>query len=346
MDERPTPPFETATTGAPPQGDIRGEFLPSSTKHQDFSHLHSSFRFSAEIPRAWDVEFVSQITALNIYDPNHPSPTAREQSQIFIRQFTADRFLTLSTVNILAREETTVHGHPSVRYEIEKKAGVPDFPHQPSWRSERHKLTDVRFTQASPSLFYVFAHRPELADDVVETFFESLRFHNDTEGFAAPLPQLSARPILKPFGLKISPEDSPIQPERFSGYHTGVDFEVFEEEKDQPVIVSAVCGGELRTRQRTEGYGGLVVQECLLHNEPVTVIYGHLDLGSIQASPSDYLAPGDPLGKLGEQGLDTDGERTHLHLGIHRGSNVVITGYADREEDLQTWIDPMTILQR
>lgn len=318
--------------------------VPSSTRRVDFSKLHPSFRFSAEIPSAWEVEFVPAINAVNVYDPNDAAVTIRERSQVFIRLFEADRFLTLSTVNVLEREEVTVQGHSAVRYEIEKKAGVSDFPHQPSWRSQRHQLTDVRFTEASPSLFFVFSYRPDLPDDVFETFLKSLRFHNDPKGFTAPLARLSERPVLKPFGLKVTPGSSPIQPERFSGYHTGVDLEVFEAEKDQAVNVTAMCGGTLRVKKIVEGYGGVMVQECLLRDDPITVVYGHLDLGSINASVGDYVPPGDLLGELGEPGPETDGERKHLHIGIHRGREVVLAGYVDREEKIVDWIDPLSLL--
>lgn len=98
-----------------------------SLKRIEFSKFTPSFRFSAEIPDTWEVEFVREINAVNIYDPNGPATEVRKQSQIFIRLFEADRFLTLSTVDILQREETTVQGHPAVRYEIEKKAGVADY---------------------------------------------------------------------------------------------------------------------------------------------------------------------------------------------------------------------------
>jgi hypothetical protein len=29
----------------------------------------------------------------------------------------------------------------------------------------------------------------------------------------------------KPFGIYITPENSPVQPENFTGYHTGIDVE-------------------------------------------------------------------------------------------------------------------------
>ena len=38
-----------------------------------------------------------------------------------------------------------------------------------------------------------------------------------------PIGQTEERITKKPFGIKISPENSPISPERFSGYHTGID---------------------------------------------------------------------------------------------------------------------------
>ncbi|TSC58448.1 MAG: Uncharacterized protein Greene041619_672 [Candidatus Peregrinibacteria bacterium Greene0416_19] len=327
------PSSEAATAPAPAP-------IPPASQRIDFASFHPSFRFSAQIPDAWEVEFVPQITALNLYDSAASGGSAREQSQIFIRQFEADRFLTLSTVEILQRQEATVNGHPAVRYEIRKKNGVADFPHQPRWRNTQHRLTDVRLSRTSPSLFYVFASRPELPRTTFDTFLNSLRFHTDPESFHPPLARLSERAVKKPFGIRISPEDSPIQPERFRGYHTGIDYETSAEEQGKETEVAALCGGSLRLKKRVEGYGGVAVQECLLRDEPVTVIYGHLALESITAGVGEYLSLGERIGLLGEQGPDTDDERKHLHLGIHRGRNVVLAGYATPEAELGSWIDP------
>src|SRR3989338_10346295 len=52
----------------------------------------------------------------------------------------------------------------------------------------------------------------------------------DLTGFGPPLDNSSERVTKKPFGKYITPADSPVQPERFSGYHTGADFEVFSNE--------------------------------------------------------------------------------------------------------------------
>jgi len=308
----------------------------------DFSQFDPLFRFSAEIPTSWEMEFVPQITSLNIYDPQDSSEGVREKSQIFIRYFEANRFLTLSTVNIGVRENTEVNGHDAVRYEITKKPGVADFPHQPSWRNSTHKLTDIRFTQNNPSLFYVFSYAPTLDAETFKDFIDSLIFHNDPLAFHAPLDRLLNRTTKKPFGIEVSPENSPIQPERFSGYHTGTDFEILQGEQNSAVKISAICGGKLRQKQSSAGYGGVVVQDCLHKDQSVTVVYGHLALASITSQVGEYLAPGDEIGALGaHQSPETDGERKHLHLGIHKGTGIDIRGYVERESELASWINPL-----
>ncbi len=205
----------------------------------EFSQLNPAYRFSADIPADWKVEFVPGTSAINVYDPEVPKKSALEKSQIFIRYFEADRFLTLRTVDIFSREQTEVRGHVAVRYEIAKKAGVPDFPGQPKWRSRRHRLIDIRFTKKRPSLFYVFAHTPDLHEQFFDSFISSIRFHNDRESFVAPISKASERVTKKPFGVK-----------------------------------------------------------------------------------------------------ETDGERKHLHLGIHKGTVVDLRGYVDSELDLKNWINP------
>lgn len=160
-------------------------------------------------------------------------------------------------------------------------------------------------------------------------------------GFVPPLPDAGARVTKKPFGIYITPATSPVQPERFRGYHTGADFEVFPAELDAVVPVSAICGGKLLMKEYASGYGGVAVEGCTLEGNPVTVVYGHLKLSSITAKVGDKLLAGEKLGILGKnKSAETDGERKHLHLGIHKGTSVNILGYVQNKNSLSAWIDP------
>lgn len=313
----------------------------------EFASVDARYRFSAEIPAHWKLERVPAIDALNLYDPTVAGKTAREQSQVFLRFFRANRFLTLPTVTIYQRIATKIGDHEAVRYEIEKKSGVTNFPQQPSWRNARHRLIDIRLTRSSPSFFYVIAANPTLDTAVFERIISSLRFHNDREAFLMPLARARERITKKPFGLKISPNDSPISPERFSGYHTGVDFETFPEEASQDIEVRAICSGPLQSVRTAKGYGGVAVQECMLGEETVSIIYGHIRASSVKAKPGTFILAGDRLGVLGATGsAETDGERKHLHLGMFRGSKPDIRGYVPRKIDLVHWRDPLTIAEK
>jgi hypothetical protein len=159
--------------------------------------------------------------------------------------------------------------------------------------------------------------------------------------FQPPLDRAAERVTKKPFGLFITPQNSPIQPERFRGYHTGADFEIFPEELDADVAVQTICAGPLLQKRTAGGYGGVAIQSCSLDGQPITVIYGHLKLTGITANTGDMLAAGAALGLLGDDhSTETDGERKHLHLGIHRGPAVNILGYVGTSSELAGWIDP------
>ena len=137
----------------------------------------------------------------------------------------------------------------------------------------------------------------------------------------------------------MTPDNSPVQPERFSGYHTAVDFEVFDDEKE--VEVRAFCGGPIREKRTADGYGGVIVQACLLGDQPVIVVYGHLKITSVNAKVGEYVAPGDALGVLGSAfSSETDGERKHLHFGIHKGTRIDLRGYVESKTELDQWFDP------
>lgn len=162
-----------------------------------------------------------------------------------------------------------------------------------------------------------------------------------TNIFQPPLPRAAKRVTKKLFGIYITPANSPIQPERFKGYHTGADFEIFSDELNAAVSVHAICSGKLKLKEFASGYGGVVVQACELNKEPITVIYGHLKLSSITVRVGENIGAGDAIGILGaNQSKETDGERKHLHLGIHQGTGINIRGYVNSQPELVNWIDP------
>jgi len=156
-----------------------------------------------------------------------------------------------------------------------------------------------------------------------------------------PINQPSERVTKKDFGIFITSQNSPVQPERFAGYHTGVDYEIFPEELETDVSVQAVCPGEIVLKKWANGYGGVLVQECRLDSETTTVVYGHLDLSSIEKEVGENLIIEEAIGLLGDnESSDTDNERKHLHLSIHRGPTINLAGYVQTESELVNWIDP------
>lgn len=160
-----------------------------------------------------------------------------------------------------------------------------------------------------------------------------------------PLARAYERITKKPFGIYITPTTSPVQPEKFSGYHTGTDFEILSGEENSDVVVHAICDGAARIKQRVSGYGGVFIQQCVINGEDVTVLYGHVALSSIAAHVGDVLAKGDTIGLLGAgNSYDTDGERKHLHLGVHKGTSINYRGYVTTESELSEWLDAETVL--
>lgn len=158
--------------------------------------------------------------------------------------------------------------------------------------------------------------------------------------FQPPLSRAGERTTKKKFGTFITPQTSPVQPEKFRGYHTGTDFEIFPGEENEDVPVKAVCSGKLLTKKSATGYGGVAVESCDLNDEPITVVYGHLKLTSINFNVGDKINAGDPLGILGRgYSSETSGERKHLHLGFHKGTAVNILGYVQNKLELAGWLD-------
>lgn len=160
----------------------------------------------------------------------------------------------------------------------------------------------------------------------------------------ATLGRARGRVTKKPFSIFVDPKHSPVQPERFTGYHTGADFEILPGEENVDVTVRAACTGPVVEARQASGYGGVVVQSCRYDGAPVTVVYGHIRLSSVRAEAGAELAVGDPIGVLGTgYSAETDGERTHLHLGVHRGTDVNIRGYVATQMALADWLDPCSL---
>ncbi|MCX6765753.1 MAG: M23 family metallopeptidase [Candidatus Moranbacteria bacterium] len=155
-----------------------------------------------------------------------------------------------------------------------------------------------------------------------------------------PLVKARERITKKPFGIYVTPQNSPVQPEKFTGFHTGTDFEIFAGEENQDVPVFAICDGKVIFKGQVNGYGGVIIESCAINNEAVTVLYGHL---SLQKSPAQINAPvkkGELIAILGEPfSRETSGERKHLHLGIHKGGKTDFRGYVQNERELSQWLD-------
>ncbi len=165
--------------------------------------------------------------------------------------------------------------------------------------------------------------------------------------FAWPLTGGAFRPTPLHFGLYVTPDPAhnPISPpERFIGYHAATDFEVYPDEENINVPVYAVCSGTIAYSSFAEGYGGLIAEHCVLGKEKVTVLYGHLLLSSLP-KVGDQVTQSQTIALLAPaRSHDSDGNRKHLHLGIHRGWDMTFLGYVQTEAELSQFIDPQTVL--
>ncbi|MBL8030804.1 MAG: M23 family metallopeptidase [Candidatus Doudnabacteria bacterium] len=203
-----------------------------------------------------------------------------------------------------------------------------------------HRTTPKPPTPATP-----FPHTSTAASESTDAI-DPARPTAGLRPFTPPLSRAAERVSKKPFGIRVSPTNSPVSPEKFTGIHTGTDFEAFPEEAHQDVPVHAICSGPLLRKQQARGYGGMVVQGCTLDGNPITVVYGHLKLESVGAKLNEQLEQGVILGLLGNgYSRETDGERKHLHLGVHQGPSVVTNGYIANQTNLNNWLDIMQYIQ-
>lgn len=302
--------------------------------------VSQSYDFTLSLPSDWQVEYLSDIDSLNLYSQSATGSSTLEKSQILIRNFVADKFLTLSTVKIYSTTDRVINGRQARQYDIEKKVEAANFKGQPSWRNLRHQVVDVQVGRR----YYVIAKSPSLDSQLFEQILASFQPRTaQTQSLSAPVEDFRSRISLKTFGQLIDPKSSPVQPERFSGYHTGVDAE-YADVVNSDVPVMAIADGTVKLSQRANGYGGVVILWHSIAGQTRSVLYGHLDPDRLPRVGQSFLA-GNTIGYLGMgQSAETDGERRHLHLAIRKTSDLELAGYTKSATQLNEWLNPLDFL--
>lgn len=162
--------------------------------------------------------------------------------------------------------------------------------------------------------------------------------NNNLDKLVNPIEDFNARITKKPFGIFINPESSPVQPEKFTGYHNGVDVEYQDIEAEVPVY--AIANGTVIYSATANGYGGVVLIKHTINNQNHVAIYGHLGPSSM-VEKNKAVKAGEKIGILGQgYSPETNGERKHLHFSLRLGADVNLAGYVKNKSDLNNWINP------
>ncbi|HSX24767.1 MAG TPA: hypothetical protein VLG69_02270, partial [Candidatus Andersenbacteria bacterium] len=77
-----------------------------------------------------------------------------------------------------------------------------------------------------------------------------------TKNLVDPVKDFKQRVTKKFFGTYVTPNNSPVQPEKFTGYHTGADAEYGDVAED--VAVYAIADGTVLLARWASGYGGVI----------------------------------------------------------------------------------------
>ena len=160
-----------------------------------------------------------------------------------------------------------------------------------------------------------------------------------------PISNALSRITKKYFWIKVSPWHSPVSPEKFTWYHTWVDFETTLDEQDTEVPIYAICTWSILMERLATWYWWVIVQKCNIDNEEVTVIYGHINIKSIVFKVKDVVSFGKKIAFLGKwYTSETWWERKHLHLWIHKWNTINIKWYVSTKKELDEWIDSQKYL--
>jgi murein DD-endopeptidase MepM/ murein hydrolase activator NlpD len=152
-----------------------------------------------------------------------------------------------------------------------------------------------------------------------------------------PIAEFKQRGNKKLFGSYITPQNSPIKPEKFTGFHTGIDIEYEDISANVPIY--SIAEGQVIYSGHVNGYGGLIA----IQYPQYIGIYGHLKPSSLVSNKS-VVKKGDIIGILGQTySTETDGERKHLHFAVLKGPKLDFRGYVQNQSELSLWIDPLTL---
>src|SRR3989344_4986937 len=160
--------------------------------------------------------------------------------------------------------------------------------------------------------------------------------------FIPPTDEFLNRITKKPYGIFITPQTSPVQPDKFTGFHNAVDIEYGDVSTDVPV--RAIANGAIILSRYASGYGGVIVIKHEINNQSLVALYGHLDPEQMLPEGTNVTL-GQKIGILGDgHSHETDGARIHLHFSImpyNPEDKLDIRGYVNTKEDLSKWIDPL-----
>jgi len=138
--------------------------------------------------------------------------------------------------------------------------------------------------------------------------FVKLNLIQPTDGF-------KNRITKKPYGIFITPQTSPVQPDKFTGFHNAVDIEYGDVSVDVPV--RAIANGTIILSRYASGYGGVIVIKHEINNQSLVALYGHLDPEQMLPEGTNVTL-GQKIGILGDGYThETDGARKHLHYLFH-----------------------------
>ena len=136
-------------------------------------------------------------------------------------------------------------------------------------------------------------------------------------------------------------QENPVQPEKFSGYHTGDDVEYSDLTSDVPVY--AIADGTIKYSNWVSGYGGTLILDVSINGTPHSVLYGHLRPSSLPKTGTNFKK-GDQVAVLGTAySTETDGERRHLHFAVLSDDRIDLKGYVQNISELSGWINPLSL---
>lgn len=131
------------------------------------------FNFTAEIPKAWQVDTAGAGQSLNFLDAKLTGSRV-DRSKVWVDFYTANGYQPLPVAVRPSVKTATVAKHAAETYVVPAGTAITSAAGKPSWWRNARTVTEIQATTDLPHIMYVFNFAPTMSESDQAAFLSSL----------------------------------------------------------------------------------------------------------------------------------------------------------------------------